>query len=105
MNTTIIKTKERTTETIENEYTTAKDNADLEKLAMADITDTTEFSNKLEKITKKIKFKSFGKVTFTNKSKSDKPLESLYDEKKKYVDDDLIKEVEEKIATLLVEKL
>ena len=29
----------------------------------------------------------------------------LYDEKKKYVDDDLIKEVEEKIATLLVEKL
>jgi hypothetical protein len=85
-----------------NELT--EDNADLEKLAIADIADTNEFSNKLQKITKKITFKSFGKVTFTNKCKSNKPLEKLYDEKKKNVDDDLIKEVEEQIATLLVEE-
>ena len=84
------------------------DNDDLENLAMEVITDTTEFNQKLDKIMNKIKFRSFGKVSFTNKSQIDKPLENLYEEKRinsvSKVSDEKIIEVEMKISDLLLKK-
>ena len=54
----------------------------------------------------KVKFKSFGKVSFTNKAEFDKPLETLYDEKRQYSVDETnaekIAEVEAKISDHLL---
>ena len=83
-------------------------NDDLEKLVEEDISEPSKFNHKFEKIVNKIKFKSFGKVTFTNRCKSDKSLESLYDEKRKVIsdpDNDVkIALVETKISAVLIEK-
>ena len=56
----------------------------------------------------KIKFRCFGKVTFTNKCKIDKPLEALYEEKETLSNDDgnedKITLFENKIGGLLIQK-
>ena len=83
------------------------ENDDLEKLASEDIAEPTLFNSKLEKIMCKVNFKCFGKVTFSNRGKSDRPLENLYDEKRQYTsqnNDEKIKDVENKISDLLVER-
>ena len=84
------------------------ENEDLENLAIQQNLDSTEFTLKMDRILDKIKFRSFGKVTFTNKPQSDKSLEKLYKEKQKLISDNdnegIITEVENKIASLLVEK-
>ena len=57
------------------------DNDDLNRLAEDNLANTTELDQKLEKIMNKIKFKSFGKVSFSNKVNIDRPLEKLYEDK------------------------
>jgi hypothetical protein len=55
-----------------------------------------------------IKFRCFGKVSFTNKVQIDKPLESLYKEKNlctfKKASNENILDIDDKIATLLLQK-
>ena len=44
------------------------DNDDLNRLADDNLANTTELDQKLEKIMNKIKYKSFGKVSFSNRN-------------------------------------
>ena len=85
-----------------------EDNDDLESLAKGNISDTTEYNQKLETLMNKVKFRAFGKVSFTNKSSNDKPLENLYKEKRLCFDskenDDKIDEIEANISNLLLKK-
>ena len=82
-----------------------EENYQLENLALEEIFDPTYFNEKFQRIMTKVKFRSFGKVTFSNRCKSDKPLEKLYNEK--YIvtsekNDEKIQEVEKKISDLLI---
>ena len=52
-----------------------EDNYELNNLAIEDNNDSNEFQKKMEKIMNKIKFRCFGKVTFTNKCKIDKAMQ------------------------------
>ena len=86
-----------------------ENNRDLEELLKDDkITSTTEFNEALEKTMEKVKHNAFGKVSFSNASKSFKPLDKLYSEREAIIkanaDDDKIKEVEERISDLLIQK-
>ena len=54
---------------------------DLNSLAEGDLSNSTEYNHKMDKIMDKVKFKCFGKVSFTNKLNVDKPLENLYEER------------------------
>ena len=86
-----------------------ENNRDLEELLEDDeITSTTEFNEALEKTMEKVKYKAFGKVSFSNARKSFKPLEKLYIEREEIIkakaDDDKVKEVEERIAEILIQK-
>ena len=85
-----------------------EENDDLINLANEEHLNATEYYKKLENIMNKIKFKCFGKVSFTNKSKVDKPLEDLYAEKKMLSlaneSDEQLLNVEERIGKLLLQK-
>ena len=52
-----------------------EENYQLENLALEEISDPTHFNEKFQRIMTKVNFRSFGKVTFSNRCKSDKPLE------------------------------
>ena len=83
------------------------ENDDLEKLENEDITDPTEYNSRLQKIMTKLKFKCFGKVSFSNKCNYDKPLENLYSEKSRISsknETEKIQEVENQISDLLIKK-
>ena len=84
-----------------------EENKDLDKLADEDISNPTSFNTKLERIMNKLKFRSFGKVTFSNRCKFDKPLEKLYHEKRIFTsekNEEKIREIEANISELLVIK-
>ena len=83
------------------------DNKDLKELLDDENMESpTVFNDNLEKIMNKVKFKSFGKVSFSNNLASDKPLNDLYKAReaiiKNKTDDDKIKEVENKISEHLI---
>ena len=73
-----------------------------------DISSPSEFNDRLNKIINKVKYKVFGKVSFSSKTFADKPLEKLYEDRTSYltnqVEEEKINEVEEKIANLLVQR-
>ena len=82
-----------------------EENYQLENLALEEIFDPTYFNEKFQRIMTKVNFRSFGKVTFSNRCKSDKPLEKLYNEKYIIIsekNDEKIQEVEKKISDLLI---
>ena len=85
-----------------------EDNPELTKLLEDDdISTPTPFNENLQKIMNKVKFRAFGKVSFSNRSVVDKPLEELYKEKEacsKDPNDDKIIDVENRIAGLLIQK-
>ena len=84
-----------------------KENKDLDKLADEDISNPTSFNTKLERIMNKLKFRSFGKVTFSNRCKFDKPIDKLYHEKRIFTsekNEEKIREIEANISELLVIK-
>ena len=72
-----------------------------------DITSPTTYNAKLEKTMNKLKFKAFGKVSFSSRPAVDKPLGRLYQQKEALnnnsEDGDKIMEVEKKIAELLIQ--
>ena len=80
---------------------------DLNSLAEDDLSNSTEYNHKMDKIMDKVKFKCFGKVSFTNKVHVDKPLENLYEEKNlctlKKARNEKLLDIDDKIATLLLQ--
>ena len=77
-----------------------ENNQDLnELLEDENVNSPTIFIERLERIINKAKYKAFGKVTFSNRSISNKPLEKLYNERKVIIsnteDNEKILEVEQ----------
>ena len=86
-----------------------ENNQDLnELLEDKNVNSPTIFNERLERISNKAKYKAFGKVTFSNRSISNKPLEKLYNERKVIIsnteDNEKILEVEERISELIIQR-
>ena len=73
-----------------------------------EISSPTIFNDKLEKVVNKVKYKAFGKISFSSHSAADKPLENLYKEKAEYAKNtsevENILNVEQRISELLLKK-
>ena len=91
----------------ENYRCLTEENDALNKLVEDDIFTASEFSERFEKIMDKVKYQSFGKVSFSDTSEVDKPLRKLYEEREDCIrkeNDEKIQAVEKNISELLVKK-
>ena len=82
-----------------------EDNIELKRIVeQGDEISPNDMMEKIEKITKKIKFQCFGKVQHSSRMERDKDLDLLYKEKCQASTDEAIQAVDTKIAGKLLEK-